>query len=130
MISRTWKSQKSGLKSVEIRNQLEIKVISKSRTRFQQVSDPSTKCSKYQGGVARVYRYSRNFSLYEIFADDPSAAEIHYLASFSENWLHYRPSSKILIYDLSAKYAYRENFWLYGNYMLSVGRSATARSKS
>ena len=41
VISRTWKSQKSGLKSVEIRNQLEIKVISKSRTRFQQVSDPS-----------------------------------------------------------------------------------------
>ena len=31
VISRTWKSQKSGLKSVEIRNQLEIKVISKSR---------------------------------------------------------------------------------------------------
>ena len=40
VISRAWKSQKSGLKSVEIRNQLEIKLISKSRTRFQQVLDP------------------------------------------------------------------------------------------
>ena len=34
VISRAWKSQKSGLKS-------EIKLISKSHTRFQQVSDPS-----------------------------------------------------------------------------------------
>ena len=41
VISRAWKSQKSGLKSVEIRNQLEIKLILKFRTRFQQVSDPS-----------------------------------------------------------------------------------------
>ena len=41
VISRAWKSQKSGLKSVEIINQLEIKLILKSCTRFQQVLDPS-----------------------------------------------------------------------------------------
>ena len=42
----------------EIRNQLEIKLISKSRTRFQQVSDPSAKAkTKTHDCCSHIHNY-------------------------------------------------------------------------